>query len=204
MGKWRILPLSWETNLKRYAKEEVLFTKKAENYCGDIVEAVLGVLEEEDNDSKAMRQKICERYPSSVQLKQFRDAKQYIGKFLKNVRDEQNCCGVSYKVIIERYRKGVQISFGESDFPTREDDVIPTTPIDSDEDNTWEAASERLAAALDTQHTLPATPLRIAAATPPNQVDDGNASATPPNQVDDGNAYVFNHISPTNAIGIIY
>ena len=109
MGKWRILPLSWETNLKRYAKEEVLFTKKAESYCGDIVEAVLGVLEEEDNDSKAMRQKICERYPSSVQLTQFRDAKQYIGKFLKNVRDEQNCCGVSYKVVVERYRKDVQI-----------------------------------------------------------------------------------------------
>ena len=42
-----------------------------------------------------------------------------------------------------------------------------------------------------TRHTLPATTLRIAAATPPNQVDDGNA-------------YVFNHISPTNAIEIIY
>ena len=80
---------------------------------------------------------------------------------------------------------------GESDFPTREDDVIPTTPVDSDEENTWKAASQRLAAALDTQHTLPATPLRIAAATPPNQVDDGNA-------------YVSNHTSPRNAIGIIY
>ena len=115
MAQWCELPMSWEKDLKKYSTKEVLFDDKSKIYCGDIVEAVLGVLEEEDNDSMAMREWICKTY--HVGQREFLDAKIYVGNLVKSVRDEHTCCGVPYFVIVERFRSGINLIFRTSAFP---------------------------------------------------------------------------------------